>query len=30
VLLSRSGGREMFGPAPKRAVADFILGRVRP
>jgi len=30
VLLSRSGGREVFGPAPKRTVADFILGRVRP
>jgi phosphopantothenoylcysteine decarboxylase/phosphopantothenate--cysteine ligase len=30
VLLSRSGGRELFGPAPKRTVADFILGRVRP
>jgi phosphopantothenoylcysteine decarboxylase/phosphopantothenate--cysteine ligase len=30
VLLSRSGGREMFGPAPKRTVADFILSRIRP
>ena len=30
VLLARNGGREAFGPSPKRAVADFILGRVRP
>ncbi len=28
VLLSRDGGREAFGPAPKRAVAEFILERV--
>ena len=30
VLLARNGGRETFGPAPKRAVADFILARVKP
>jgi len=30
LLLSRDGVREMFGPAPKRTVAEFILGRVRP
>ena len=29
VLLARNGGREMFGPASKRAVAEFILGRIR-
>lgn len=30
ILLSRKGARETFGPAPKRAVADFILSRVMP
>ena len=30
VLLARDGSRATFGPAPKRAVAEFILGRVRP
>jgi len=28
LLLSRRGGRWMFGPAPKRAVAEFILEKV--
>jgi phosphopantothenoylcysteine decarboxylase/phosphopantothenate--cysteine ligase len=28
VILSRAGGRWMFGPAPKRAVAEFILEKV--
>jgi phosphopantothenoylcysteine decarboxylase/phosphopantothenate--cysteine ligase len=28
VILSRSGGRWAFGPAPKRAVAEFILEKV--
>ncbi|HSY53191.1 MAG TPA: phosphopantothenoylcysteine decarboxylase [Opitutaceae bacterium] len=28
VLLSRAGGRWAFGPAPKRAVAEFILEKV--
>jgi len=28
VLLSRTGGRELFGPAPKRAVAAFILEHI--
>ena len=30
VLLSRAGGRWAFGPAPKRAVAEFILEKVAP
>jgi len=30
VLLARDGGREAFGPAPKRDVAEFILGRIKP
>jgi phosphopantothenoylcysteine decarboxylase/phosphopantothenate--cysteine ligase len=30
VLLSREGGRWAFGPAPKRAVAEFILEKVAP
>ena len=28
VILSRAGGRWVFGPAPKRAVAEFILEKV--
>ena len=28
VLLARNGGREVYGPAPKRAVAEFILNRI--
>ncbi len=30
VLLSRAGGRWEFGPAPKRAVAEFIIEKVAP
>src|SRR5581483_5722171 len=30
LLLSRGGGRWTFGPAPKRAVAEFILEKVAP
>jgi phosphopantothenoylcysteine decarboxylase/phosphopantothenate--cysteine ligase len=30
LLLSNSGMREAFGPAPKRAVAEFILARIKP
>jgi phosphopantothenoylcysteine decarboxylase/phosphopantothenate--cysteine ligase len=30
VMFSKTGDRMEFGPAPKRAVADFILYRVRP
>jgi phosphopantothenoylcysteine decarboxylase/phosphopantothenate--cysteine ligase len=30
LLLSKEGGRVAFGPAPKPAVAEFILGRVWP
>jgi phosphopantothenoylcysteine decarboxylase/phosphopantothenate--cysteine ligase len=30
VMFSRDGERKEFGPAPKRAVADFILWRIKP
>lgn len=29
VMFSKTGERKVFGPAPKRAVADFILRRIR-
>jgi len=30
VLISKTGQREVFGPASKRAVAEFILRRIMP
>jgi len=30
VMFSKAGERKAFGPAPKRAVADFILWRIKP